>query len=67
MVLEKESILSTSCWIYLGITHNVFKEEYANTESANRSKMDNTKVKDNGKKYDIQTPRKKIEQHNNQK
>ena len=59
MVLEKESILSTSCWIYLGITHNLFKEEYANTESANRSKMDNTKVKDNEIKYDIQNPKKK--------
>ena len=45
MVLEKEIILSISCWIYLGITHNLFKEESENTKSVNRRRMDNPMTK----------------------
>jgi hypothetical protein len=45
MVLEKESILSISCLVYLGITQHLFKEEYENTKSINRSRMDNAMTK----------------------
>ena len=62
MVPEKESILSTSCLIYLGITQHLFKEEYENTKSVNRSKMDNAMTKSKRTKEQImiyKTQRKK--------
>ena len=53
MVLEKENILSISCFIYLRITQHLFKEEYENTKSVNRSKMDNAMTKNKRTKEQI--------------
>ena len=48
MALEKESILSLSCCIYLGKTQNLFKEESKNSKSINRSRMDKVMTKSKG-------------------